>query len=383
MHFFAGLSTAASVTFTLYFLSHGLQQVQIAQLFSFFMITLAIFNIPTGAIADMFGHKASVVIGLFLQAISFLLFFLYPSYTGFLIGMLASAVGLAFQSGALSSLMYELLQKEDLHENFQKVSGHANGYFLVASIIASPIGTLIYKFYPRIPYLLAFIFFLLALSTTLFIKWEFKKKPATLSTYFKTIGSGIKLTLKNRILMATVVIGFALTVNRLVFNQNISQPYVVGVGVDVAYLGFVAAIFSAALALVSINTYKISEKIGIKFSLLLSIAIPGFGLIALSFINTLLALPIILIWLMGHAFRDPVISHIEQEAVEPDKRSTMVSTTSFLLGISGGVLLPYWGKRIDVFGIPNTLLLLGIFTLIVGTVGLLLYQYKSKPVPRI
>ena len=76
------------------------------------MICMAIFNIPTGGIADIFGHKASVVIGLFFQSLSFLLFFLYPTYIGFLVGMFASAIGIAFQTGATSSLIYELLHKD-------------------------------------------------------------------------------------------------------------------------------------------------------------------------------------------------------------------------------------------------------------------------------
>ena len=376
MHFLAGLSAAASVTFTLYFLSHGLKQVQIGELFGFFMICMAIFNIPTGGIADMFGHKISVVIGLFFQAISFLLFFLYPNYYGFLVGMFFSGIGLAFQAGATASLIYELLHKEDLHENFQKVYGKANGYFLIAAMIGSPIGSMIYKFYPKIPYLLSFFFFLFAALTIFLIKWEFKKKPYTFKYYFKIIIDGVHLTIKNRVLMATVVIGTALTVNRLVFNQNLSQPYILSVGVDVMYLGFIAAASSAIQAFLYINAYKISQKIGDNLSMLLIITVPSFSIIALSFINTLLAIPIILIFYMGHTFRDPFFSHISQKEVAPDKRSTMASTTSFFMAVFGAIMLPYWGKGIDIFGIHNILYFLGIFTFIIGVTGLLLFSSK-------
>lgn len=381
MHFLAGLSTAASVTFTLYFLSHGLNQAQIGQLFGFFMICLAIFDIPTGGIADMFGHKASVAVGLLFQGLSFLLFFLYPNYSGFLLGMLAAALGLAFQSGATSSLTYELLHKEGLHDNFQKVVGRASGYFLIASIIASPIGSFIYKFYPKIPYLIAFFVFIPAFFMVYSIKWEFVKKPPRFSTYLKTIIDGTRLTIRNRILMATVIIGIALTLNRLLFNQNISQPYQVSVGIDVAYIGIVAAIVAAVQAFISINAYKISKKIGKFPSLILIVAVPSFAVVALSFSNTLLAIPLILILYMGHAFRDPVMVHIAQDELDPDKRSTMASTASFLVSVSAGLLMPYWGRGIDMFGIHNTLLLLGTFSLFIGITGLLLYQFKNRLVP--
>lgn len=377
-HFFAGLSTAASVTFTLYFLSHGLNQAQIGQLFGFFMICLAIFEIPTGGLADMFGHKASVAVGLFLQSLSFLLFFIYPTYFGFLLGMFAGALGLAFQSGATSSLIYELLHKQGLHEDFQKVIGKAGGYFAVATIIAGPIGSLIYKFNPSLPYLLSFLVFIPATLLIYLIKWEFVKKPPKFSTYIRTIKEGTLLTVRNRILMAITIIGFALTVNRLVFGQNISQPYMISVGVDVAYIGFIASIIGVLLTLVSFNAYKLSQKIGKTYSLVLIVSVPTITIIALSFINNLLAIPVILILSMGHAFRDPVMAHITQDELDSDKRSTMASTGSFLIGISGGISLLFWGKGIDIFGMQNTLLILGVFTLSVGVSGLLLYQYKSK-----
>jgi len=378
MYFFGGLANAASVTFTLYFLSHGLKQVQIGELFGFFLICLAIFDIPTGGSADMFGHKASVGFGLFLQAISFLLFFLYPTYYGFLLGMFADALGLAFQSGATSSLMYELLHKESLHESFQKVYGKANGYFLIGSLIASPIGSFIYKFYPSVPYFLAFIFFLLATALVYFIKWEFVKKPPKASVYFNTLISGIKLTIKNRVLLAMVMMGAALTTNRMIFGQNIQQPYLVSVGVDVAYIGIVAAIVSAILAIVSIYSYKISNKLGNTFSLLLILVVPSLSLFILGFINTLVAIPIIIFCTMGHAFRDPVFAHIGQQEVDKDKRSTMASTVGFLTSVIAGILLPYGGKSIDMFGIHNTLLYLGIFTFFFAGIGFIIFEHTSN-----
>lgn len=377
-HFFAGLTNAASVTFTLYFLSYGLKQVEISQLFGIFMITLALLDIPTGGLADIFGHKASVAVGLFMQAVSFLLFAIYPTYLGFVLGMLAAALGLALQSGATSALFYELLHKENLHENFQKVTGRAGGYFLIASIIASPIGAIVYKFYPKIPYLFAFLCFILASFTIYLVKWEFVKKSHSVGSYLNIIINGINLTLRNKILISIAIIGIALSLNRLLFNQNISQPYQISIGIDVVYIGFIAALVSAIQAFISINAYKVSKILGKNLSLLLIISLPSFAVIALSFINNLLAIPFILFLYMGHAFRDPVFSHITQEEVDKDKRSTMASTTSFLTSISVGLLLPYWGKSIDIFGINNILFSLGIFSFFVGVLGLFIFDYKRK-----
>ena len=377
VHFLAGLSNIASVTFTLYFLSHGLQQFQIAQFFGIFMIIMAIFNIPTGAIADIFGHKLSVFIGLVLQSLSFFLFFAYPNYLGILMGFLASGLGLAFQSGALSSLIYEILRKENLHEDFQKVVGRAGGYMLIAGIIASPVGSFIYKANPSLPYFLSFLFFAFASLVTIFIKWEFTKKTSSLGLYVDIISSGIKLTIKNRILVSIVIIGSVLTLGRLLLNQNILQPYQINIGLDVSYIGVTAAVISAVGAFISFNAYKFYQKFGRFLSILLIIFLPAICAIFLSFINSLLSLSFIILFYVGHGLRDPIFSHITQEEVVSDKRATMASTIGFLTSIIAGVLLPVWGKGLDLFGIPNILFLLGIFTLIFGGMGFYILESKK------
>jgi len=378
VHFLAGLSNIAAVTFTLYFLANGLNQAQIAGLFAIFMISLAILEIPTGGFADTYGHKTSIALGLLFQALAFVLFFLYPNYLGFLVGMISSALGLAFQSGAISSLVYEILQEEGLHESFQKVLGKAGGYFLFGSIFGSTIGSVIFKYNMGMPYFLAFVCFTAATIVMYFVKWEFTKKNQTAIFYLNTIRNGVFLTVKNKVLMATVVIGIALTLNRMVFNQNINQPYLLDIGVDVAYIGVIAAIAGGIQAIVSINAYKVSKAFGKTISLLIIVIIPAVTIGALSMIDTLIAIPVIYILFAGHAFRDPVMSHIAQEEVDPDKRSTMSSTVSFLVSICVGLLIPYWGRGIDLLGIPTVLLYLGAFTITVGGLGLLLYKWGSK-----
>src|SRR3990167_3466147 len=130
-HFLVGFATIASVTWTLYFLSYGISQSQIGLLFAVFIIILSIFDIPTGSFADIFGHKTSVAIGLLLQSITGLFFFLAPTFNGFLLGMIMAGFGAAFSSGALSSLIYDITDKTLTKGDFQKIKGRADGFFLI------------------------------------------------------------------------------------------------------------------------------------------------------------------------------------------------------------------------------------------------------------
>ena len=85
-NFLMGAAYSVAVIETLYRLSHGLDQTQIALLSSVFFISYALLEIPTGGFADTFGHKKSVFLGLVIHALAPLLVGLSPTYSMFLIG---------------------------------------------------------------------------------------------------------------------------------------------------------------------------------------------------------------------------------------------------------------------------------------------------------
>ena len=126
------------------------------------------------------------------------------------------------------------------------------------------------------------------------------------------------------------------------------------------------------------NQSFILLKLGENFSLFAIFIIPCFSVIILSFINSLLALPFIFLFAVSHIYRYPVFDQIAQKHIESDKRSTMGSTIAFLTSIVAGLSLPFWGKGIDLFGLHNGLFLLGIFTFIIGVIGLLFYKPRRN-----
>lgn len=377
--FLQGFGTIASVTYTLFFLSHGLSQTQIATLFSFFMITLALMEIPTGAFSDTLGHKTSIALGCFIFSISFLLFLFWPTFTGFMIGMFFAATGLAFQSGAISSLVHDILRKLNEGEKFEKVWGKISAIFLLAGIVSAPLGTVLYEKNREIPYLLAFIASFLSGVVVYLVKWEFHTKEAvSVKTYVQKIHKGVFLTLKNRRLLSFVIIAIALTTIRLVFNQNINQPYLLSVGISIGLIGVVAAIVSGVSALIQANAYRVTQKIGDVRSLVLMIALPALCSVILGFLYTPFAVLFVILFHVGHAYREPVLVKLTQKELNDENRATMASTGSFLSSIIVGLLLPIWGGVIDKVGLHATLIYISLFTLVIGAIAIHLFSKNSQ-----
>lgn len=250
--FLQGFGVVASVTYTLFFLSNGLTQTQIGILFSFFIISLALLEIPTGAFADTIGYKSSIALG-------------------------------------------------------------------------------------------------------------------------------TSLTVSNKRLLAFVLITIALTTIRLVFNQNISQPYLLSVGISISFIGILAAIVSVILAGIHAYTYKVSQKIGDIKSLLLMIGLPSLSAIILGFLYSPLAILFLILFQIGHAYKEPVLARLTHKELHDENRATMASTTSFLSGIIVGLFLPIWGNVIDTVGLHTTSIYIGLSTLVVGVIAIFLYSCAKNP----
>lgn len=374
--FFVGFAMFASLT-PLYFLSHGITQSQLGILIAANILTLAIFDIPTGAIADTLGHKVSVFLGTFIWSISYLILFFAKGFPLFLLSMIIGGLGVAFVSGALTSLIYDILNKQGKRDDFRKVYGRCNAIFLVASMIAASIGGFIYEYQANLIFLAAFIFTFIGSISILFITWNFKVGKPSVATYFEKMKKGISLTVTNRSLLSLVVISIGLSFGIFVIN-NIKQPFLIHTGYSVAQIGIITGFISGISALVYTYGHKILKRIGNFQSLIIISLIAALSLFLISFSGPLVTILFLIIYQLTPALRDPAITHLQQLQISDPQRATANSTMSFLTRIVIAAALPLWGIVIDQFGINRSLVYLGLLTSAVTASGFLFYKISME-----
>lgn len=377
-NFLMGAAYSIAVIETLYRLANGLNQTQIAVLSSVFFIFYSILEIPTGGIADTFGHKTSVFWGLMVHALAPLIVGLSPTYYVFLAGSVLAGLGIALQSGAFSSLTHDILNRLGKSEEYTKVQGRTSAYLLIGTLAASPFVSIIYKDYPRVTYLLSSAALFLAAFLIYLVKWEFKGGKPSIQIYLQKIKRGVFLSFTNKRIAGLIVLGTALFFSGSLFANNINQPLQIAIGVEVAALGIIAAVISGFKALISALSYKIFWKIGTDFSLIISVVIPVMVFLILSRINTPVGLILILLLFLAASYKDQVILTLLQKEASVEARSTMISTYSFLTFISVGIMMPLGGYAIDALGIKNTMLILAVFILIVGLIGVAIFKKSGE-----
>ena len=110
-------------------------------------------DIPTGAFADIFGKRITLIISNICTATGILIIATANSLTGIFIGNIISQVGWAMYSGASDALLYDSLLNMKKEELFSLVLAKANQYMSYAAAFGYFVGGLLYSLHWRLPHI--------------------------------------------------------------------------------------------------------------------------------------------------------------------------------------------------------------------------------------
>jgi DHA3 family tetracycline resistance protein-like MFS transporter len=119
-----GLSFAWAVSFTVvavYFVrTVGMTPLQLVLVGTVMEGAIFLFEVPTGVVADTFGRRLSVVIGLLVQGAGMIIVGLLASFPAILAAYALWGVGWTFQSGSLEAWITDELGQENLGGTFAR-----------------------------------------------------------------------------------------------------------------------------------------------------------------------------------------------------------------------------------------------------------------------
>jgi len=94
---------ALGPTYALFLLSRGLDLLELNLVLATYLVTTCLFEIPTGAVADVFGRKISFVLSCLVRAAAFGIYYLSSSLSAFIIAEVIDAIGTTLATGALDA----------------------------------------------------------------------------------------------------------------------------------------------------------------------------------------------------------------------------------------------------------------------------------------
>lgn len=236
---------------TLFLNSRGVSLDNIYNLESILLISIMVFEIPWGWVADKTSYKTTLIIGYGISALGLLIMYISYGFEAFAIMMLIKGIGISGRSGVDTALLYNSIGEKD----GEKAYGIWQSFYIVGIMSSSIASGFVSKFSMDLTVLVTFFSYFLAFILCFFLK-DIKRDPdsnkkSSLKTSFKDI-----INLREMIIFVLVITLFIEVCTNIVVYLNQLQYLKSGIALE--YFGIITA-FSFILIL----NNKILKKIKI------------------------------------------------------------------------------------------------------------------------
>ena len=127
----------------------GLTPLQLVLVGTTVEVSIFVFEIPTGVVADAFSRRLSIIIGYFLMGVGFLVEGLFPAFLPILLAQVVWGLGYTFTSGATQAWISDEIGEEPAN----KLLLRANQVSLYASLLGMGLAIFIGSQYVGLPIL--------------------------------------------------------------------------------------------------------------------------------------------------------------------------------------------------------------------------------------
>lgn len=320
----------------IFYLSRGLDIGQIIYLSLVWSVVSFLCDVPSSFLADKFGRKKLIMVGIFLTALSTFSLFFVHGFLAFTLTYIIGAAGYSFFMGADHALLYDSLKETGEEGGVNRVAGK---YFSSASlpkIIVPFIGSFIARGLLPWQFLVLigidFVGSIISMILAGFLtepKVE-EQKPQKISLF----KDGFKLIKSDHTLLKIALNKITIFQAAFVY-WRVYQVFLKDAGLPTIFLGLIFTIFQGILFLMFWNTERVQRWVG-KMNFLAFPPILGFIAIILSLItsNLYILFGSCVILLIVGTIRDPLFLSVVQARIPSFNRATTTSTLNAVKNIS-------------------------------------------------
>ena len=318
---------------TLFYLSRGLDYLQIFSLISIVVISMLFFEVPTGIIGDKYGRKFSIICGLVGCAIFNILLIFAHSYLFFLIIYFMVGISYTFLSGSDEALIYDSLKQKKKQKQMSEYWAKITSSKFLPLIFVTPIAAFIAKDLTDPQFIILIIghviFNLLALIIAFsIVEPKSYSAPHEIRSPKVLFISAIKHIKKSPTLIRLFMNKTLILIPGVHIFFILWQPYFQQSGIPIAYFGIIMGIGSLILFILlnNLQIFKPSKKLLFYTALL-----PLFAFTISSIFTGILAALIFYFTIRVLVqFRDPIFSQFMNEHIESHNRATVLSSLSMI-----------------------------------------------------
>jgi len=342
--FLRGMMLISGVLVPFYLDWGQVSYLQIMVLQSIFVFSVFVLEVPTGAIADRFGRKTSLMLSSIVALCAVALYSAVPNFYFFVFAEFLWAGGVVLMSGADEALVYDSLRNRN---EAVKIFGRFRSVEILGIAVSGPIGSIIASAF-GLRYAMMLTVIPMGLSFVFALMFKEPSIQKTQENYFATMLDGLRY-LKNhrllRIFAADTVIFGAL----VFFIIWMYQPVLTEQGVPIAYFGFVHALIAGAQVIFMQSFEPLQKVFGKGIGLIRWCAIiTGLTYIVLAFSTNAWLSVILCSVIAAFGMSRPVLFQgYINEHIESKNRATVISAISMLRSLLMGILYPIVGLIVE------------------------------------
>lgn len=313
--------------YTLMFASSGLSVNQISMLLAAWSLTAFILEVPSGVLADKYDRRNILILAQSFRILGFLLWYIFPTFWGFLFGFVLWGIKSAFTSGTLEAYLYDGLKAEGKERNYSKILGSLKGLSFIAILLSSGLASgLFYLGYQAI-----LLLSITSLAISIFALGSAKSRKIAQSTeeakYFALLSEGIGNVFKNSKLLILVLISSVL-IGAMAIDEYFAL-YVEEVNISLSLVGYLFALYSLLQTFASLIAHRFeSQKFLLPILAIFSLLIFAIGF-AKGYVGVILFMVLAFISSIGQVISNTAIQNATKEQV----RATVGSVTAFFAEI--------------------------------------------------
>lgn len=366
----------------IYYLAHHLNFTQIGLLTAVAFVTSILMEIPGGVFADRHGKKTSLMVGAFMALIYSFLLIVGDSFLPYLVASIFYGFSYSFISGTREAILYDTLKEDGKEDEFRKYTGKIRLYvqsFNALVIIAVPF---FYGLNEKLPFVITFAFFLLAILVAMFMyepsKTKHDETVPELHTYKMHLKKGFKELKMNSYVLASIILSVIL-IGFFHILADYLQPLLQIAEIDIIYFG----LFYTALRLVqgvsASLVHKVDKLVGLKTYLALCVLLMIFGFLMMALGSFHWILVAVLIMNIGYWMINVLLKDEVNQNINSDHRTTILSMKSFAGSLFSALVVLVFSTYADIGGVQDAFLYATLILAILALLGFWNLYLKSKP----
>ena len=325
----------------LFFESKGLSLTQIMILQGTYSLFVALFEIPSGFFADIYGRKNSLVIGSIFLFLGYVIFSFFSGFNEFLFAEILLGIGGSLISGADSAILYDTLLEIKEEDKYTKIEGRTYAIGNFSEGIAGVLGGFLAMTSINMPvYIQTIVMFL---SIPIAMTLVEPKSSYKLAKSFSSIITVVKDTfIYQRKLRWYIVYSSSMGIATLSIAWFV-QPFLMEIDTPIIYYGIIWAFLNFTAGITSYYSYLFNKHnllIYISLIMITSLILLGFNI---SYFGLIF---IILIYLLRGVITPKLRNLINMNSTS-ERRATVLSLRSFVIRISFAVIAPFLGYVSD------------------------------------